>query len=121
MPKCKAEQSVDEWLEEGIVAAEANRMLVEPNNRKRESHTGPTTEATQKTVVTEPRTEVGSTRAHPAHVAGLIAEVAMTGGPPTEAEVATGVMNPIGNVAITQEDAVDWFWNLLAQSGYERW
>ena len=121
MPKRKAEQSVDEWLEEGLVAAEANRMMVEPSSRERESHTGPTVEATQKTVVIEPRTEVGSTGVHPAHVAGLIAEAATTNGPPTEAEVATGVVNPTGDVAITQGDAADWFWNLLAQSGYERW
>ena len=121
MPKRKAEQSVDEWLEEGIVAAGANRMLVEPSDHKEESHTGPTAEVTQKTVVTEPRTEVGNTVAHPAHVAGLIVEVATADMPPTEAEVATGAVNPTGDVAITQEDVADWFWNLLAQSGYERW
>lgn len=109
MPKRKAEQSVDEWLREGAVTTGANWALAEPSNHKEASHAGPTAEVSQKTVVNEPRTEEGHIVASPVHVTGL------------PAEVATGVVNPTGDVAITQEDVVDWFWSLLAQSGYECW
>ena len=39
----------------------------------------------------------------------------------TNADVASeeGVV-PV-NVEVSQEDAAEWLWNLLAQSGYERW
>lgn len=114
MPKRKSEQSVDEWLEDGLVAAEVNRMLVEPNRSEGGSCSGPTAEAMQ-TVASEPRTEEGALRPTPGHVAELTAEVATVSIPPTEAEVA----GPVGDETITPEAAEKWFWRLLAQAGYE--
>ena len=121
MPKRKSEQSIDEWLREGAVAAEANRALAEPSNHKEASHAGPTAGVPQDTVVTEPQTEEGHVVATPVHVTGLPTEVATTSAFPLNVEVATGVVIQTGDVAITQEDVANWFWSLLAQAGYECW
>lgn len=39
----------------------------------------------------------------------------------TNDEVATEKGGSPGDVAINQEDASEWLWTILAQSGYERW
>ena len=121
MPKRKSEQSVDEWLGDGLVTAETNRMLVETSRGERGSHSEPTAEAIQQTVAAEPRTEVGHLELRPGHVAKWIAEVATEDRPPTEVEVATEVAGTVGDVAVTPEEAVEWFWGLLARAGYEIW
>ena len=49
------------------------------------------------------------------------ADVARTDVALTTDEVASEEGGSLGEVDITREDAAEWFWVLLAQSGYERW
>ena len=121
MPKWKFEQSVDEWLSEGVVTAETNRALAEASNHKELTSTSPTAGASQETVRTGPRTEEGRAGVTPLHVTGLSAEGAATSTLTLQAEVATGVVRPTGDVAVSQEDATACIWSLLAQAGYECW
>ena len=83
MVKRKAETNLDEWLERGVLYAEANRAR-----------------ATAATVeeASEPS---------PAAVGVPLSEEAASL-PTTLADMA-------------ERDDADWFWDLLAQSGYERW
>ena len=55
MPKRKFEQSVDEWLEDGLVAAETNRMLVETSRNEGGGCSWPTAESIQPTIASEPK------------------------------------------------------------------
>ena len=38
-----------------------------------------------------------------------------------DAEVASEERMVHVDVEVSQEDAAEWFWTILAQSGYERW
>ena len=121
MPKRKADQSIDEWIKEGIAASEANRMLAEANNNQEAIPTVPTAEGTQQAEATDRRTECAHNVATPAHVAAATTEVATVSVAPVQADVAVAVGGPTGEVAVSQEEVAEWFWVLLAQSGYERW
>ena len=83
MVKHKADISLDEWLREGTLYAEASRA-------------GETGTVTQQIAEQPKGTEATSVEAD------------TTALPPTMADLAEHV-------------AAEWFWDLLAQSGYELW
>ena len=103
MVKRKANVSVDDWLGERVTPSRiipATTVAVEeeltPTNLPVPV---PTTVPASAPVATNPQTNevpAGSVRAEPV--------------------VATG-----GDVAVSQGEAAEWFWDLLAQAGYERW
>lgn len=53
-------------------------------------------------------------------VAASTSKVAVKDVSPAKAEVATEARCSTGQGAANEDDAAEWFWNLLAQSGYER-
>ena len=121
MPKRKADQSVDEWLKEGNVALEASRIVASSNCNQERIQPSSTAEGqpTGKAVNSSP--EASSTLAPPTYVTSPRSEVAAADVTPTQSEVATEAVCPAGQGAANEEDAAEWFWTLLAQSGYERW
>ena len=69
----------------------------------------------------DPRTDLERPVAASTDVAASPSEVAVPGVPPTTVEVAAEGRGSTGQRTSSEEDASEWFWNLLAQVGYEVW
>ena len=121
MPKRKADQSVDEWLKECTVALEASRTVATTNCNKERIQTSSTAQGQPTGKAVDSSTEATSTVAPSTYVTAPIFEVAAPDVTPAQAEVATEARCPTMQGAANEEDAAEWFWNLLAQSSYERW
>ena len=121
MPKRKADQSVDEWLEEGTAASEASRTVAAASCNQERIHTSLTAEGQPTGKAVDPSTETSPTVASPTYVTPPRSEVVADDVIPTRAEVATEASCPDVQGAANEEGAAEWFWNLLPQSCYERW
>lgn len=109
MPKRKAIQSIDAWLREGDVALEASRAGRIVEGQVNSIQLEPTADQVPVVVTPNPRdlTADPVVTDNELTIAGEVAA-------PAEVEPAT-------TVAIDEEVAAAWFWDLLAQSGYELW
>ena len=100
MVKRKANVSIDDWLEEGVSLP----------------RTSPVATIT---------VEEGPAPAGPPIHAPIPAPSSPPAAPHTPANEVTAGSVPVAtmgdDVAVNQEEVAEWFWNLLAQSGYERW
>ena len=103
MVKRKANVSVDEWLGEGV-------------NPSRPSPTTTTIVAKQPTLTTLPVPASITVPAGAPVTTSTKTNEVPAGSLPVEPVTAMG-----GDRPITHEEAAEWFWNPLAQSGYERW
>lgn len=103
------------------MAVESSRTVVETNCNQVVSSTVLTAKGTLLRKGSDPRIDTENTVATPTDVAASTSEVAVKGVPPVTAEVAAEGRCPAGQRAANEEDAEEWFWNLLAQLGYERW
>lgn len=121
MPERKADQNIEDWLREGLVALESSRAVGETNCNEVASPTVLTAEDTSLGKRFDPRIESETTAATCTDVAVSTSEVAAQCASPAKAEVAAEGRCPAGQRAANEEDAEEWFWNLLAQLGYERW
>ena len=119
MPKRKADQSVDEWLKEGALAAEDRRTLALAEYSQEGSRTLPTAEGQSADKATVPNTGAGSTVAPPVHTNPTESYVASKEARPTPADVATETSYQSAPRAINEEEASEWFWRLLELAGYE--
>ena len=117
----KANHNVEEWLNEGIAAAAADRMQVDADANQEAAHTVPTAEGNQQSVAPDRRADCTPNVATHAHVVVANPDVALTSVALAQAEVAGTVGVGTGDRAVSSEEAVEWFWDLLAQCGYERW
>ena len=109
MVKRKAITSLDEWLKEGEAALEVSRTSTKNCSRDRVVPALSTAEGVQSGVTTEPSTKASATVVTPN-------EVAASG----DVAASRSVTAP-GSGVITKDVAANWFWDLLAQSCYERW
>ena len=103
MVKRKANVSIDDWLGERVSPSRtipATTVTVEEELASTNIPV-PTPISTPSSSPVAPNTQANEV------VAGSV---------PVE-PVAT----PSGNVAVDQDEAAEWFWNLLAQSRYECW
>ena len=109
MPKRKASQSIDEWLSEGEAALEASR-------------TGKATDHQLQAISLEPTAERVPAGVTPATCDKPSATVATTDDVVVAEEVAVPAdMDLTAHVAIDEDVAATWLWDLLAKSRYERW
>ena len=121
MPKRKANQNVEEWLNEGIATAAADRMQVDADANQEAAHTVPTAEGNQQSVAPDRRADCTPNVATHAHVVVANPDVALTSVALAQAEVAGTVGVGTGDMAVSSVEAAEWFWDLLAQCGYKRW
>ena len=119
MPKRKADQSVDEWLEEGALAAEDRRTLASSEYNQECNWALPTAEGQSAYKATVPDTGASSTVAPTAHTNPAKSYVASNESRPVPADVATETSHQSVLRAVNEEEASDWFWRLLKQAGYE--
>ena len=110
MPKRKASQSIEEWLLEGEAALEASRV-------------GRITECQVKAIQLEPTADRVSAGVRAPATCDKPSVTIVTN---DDVAVAEGVaipanVKPTAHVAIDEDVAATWFWDILAQSGYERW
>ena len=103
MVKRKANVSVDEWLGEGI-------------NPSRPSPATTTPVAKQPALTNLPVPASITVPAGAPVTTSTKANGVPAGSLPVELVTATG-----GDGPVNQEEAAEWFWNMLAQAGYERW
>ena len=121
MPKRKADQHIEEWMKEGLVAVESSRVVAETDCNQVASQAVLTAEGASPGRGSDPQTDLESLVATSTDVAASPSEVAIPGVPPATIEVSAEGRGSIGQRATSEEDASDWFWNLLAQAGYEIW
>ena len=112
---------MDEWLKEGIAASEAIQRVATTNCEQEGSQPKPTVEGQLTSKVVDSNSRAGSTSANPHHGIPLESKVVDTDVTPGRSEVAKDVVAPTVQGTTSEKDAAEWFWNLLAQSGYERW
>ena len=98
MVKRKANVSVDDWLGE---RATPSRII-------------PSTPAAVEEELTPTSLPVPVPTTTPA-------SAPVAANPPTNEVPAEPVATTVGDVAVGQGEAAEWFWELLAQAGYERW
>ena len=103
MVKRKANVSIDDWLEEGASLPRTSPATIATVEER------PVPADTPVHVSTPVPVSPPATTPTPAN------EV-MAGSVPVEPVAATG-----DDVDVNHEEAAEWFWTLLAQSGYERW
>ena len=121
MPKRKADQSVDEWLKEGIAASESSRTISATNCNHERSQPTSTVEGQLTSNVVDLNSRTSSTSATPHYGIPLKSEVVAADVTPAQSEVAKENVEMTVQGTASEEEAAEWFWALLAQSGYERW
>ena len=121
MPKRKAEQSVDEWLNEGVAASKATQTVAATNCNQGVSQPTTTVEGQLASKSEDSSSRTGSTSATSHHEIPLKSEVVAADVTPGRSEVARETVRPTVQGTASEEEAAEWFWTLLAQSGYERW
>ena len=121
MPKRKADQSGDKWLKEGATALEASRIVAATNCNQEWVQTLPTAEGQPTDKAFDLSNEASLTVAPPTYVTPSKSELAAEDLLHAQDEVAAEARSPVVQKAASEEDAAEWFWSLLAQSGYERW
>lgn len=121
MPKRKAEQSVDEWLKEGIAASEANQIVAATNCNQEGSQPNVTVEGQLASKVDNSNSRTRSTSATSHYEIPLKSEVVAADVTPGRSEVAKETVGPTVQGTASEEEAAEWFWTLLAQAGYELW
>ena len=104
MPKRKADQSVDEWLEEGTSALEANRTLTTVNCNPERDHPLSTAERQPTGKAIDPNTEASPNVASSTYVTPPESEVATADATPAPAEVATDAKCPTVRGVANKED-----------------
>ena len=109
MPKRKANQSIDEWLREGEAAIDASRTSAEAAREGETIQAVPTAESVHTGGTLEPRAEAVATVA-------TIDDVTLA-----KDDVALEDVDLPKDVVAIEDAATSWSWDLLAQSGYERW
>lgn len=115
MVKRKANISVDEWLERGRAISEAT-----PTAAATAGHE--TVESSQQSAEVAAATGAGEQVAPPTQQSAEVAAATGTGeqvAPPTK-EVEQ-IPATTTDLAEPVEGTADWFWALLAQTGYETW
>ena len=121
MPKRKAEQSVDEWLKEGVAASKATQTVGATDCNQEGSQLTATVEGQLASRAEDSSSRTGSILATSHYEIPLKSEVAAADVTPGRAEVARETVRPTVQGTASEEEAAEWFWTLLAQSGYERW
>ena len=121
MPKRKADKTIEEWLEEGVVASGASRSLTEDHNLQITQSNLPTAESSWTAKAADSPTESSRPKATPVHVGTSVDEVANTVAAPQQAEVAADSTSLTEGPVTGPEEAAEWFWALLAQAGYDCW
>ena len=109
MPKRKADQSVDEWLEEGTAALEASRTLITIHCNPEKDQPLSTAERQPTGKAIDPSTETSPSVASPTYVTPPESEVAAADATPTPAEVAIDARCPTMQGVANEEDAAEWF------------
>ena len=109
MPKRKASQGIDEWLHERETALEASRISRVTESQVQAIPLEPTAERVLAGV-TPATCDRPSTTVAAADDVAVVAEVAV----PAD-------VDPTAQVTTDEDVAATWFWDLLAQSGYELW
>ena len=108
MPKRKASQSIDEWLEEGLTVSGTSRGLPEIHSQQTNQFSPPTAEGPRPATATDCPTETIHPRAAPVHVATTADEVAGSVATTHQAEVAVDVIGPVtieGGVVSTEGES----------------